>query len=94
VKTAAFTAHFPGFTSSNSSPTAAFPIRSLDTSAATHSTTGRRNMDRNMMLIAPAIFALTFSVSVHASEPPVKVDVSHLQPAVAAEAQEHANDSK
>jgi hypothetical protein len=47
-------------------------------------------MDRNMMLIAPAIFALTLSTSVFASEPPVKVNVSHLQPAVAAEVQKHA----
>lgn len=47
-------------------------------------------MDRNTMLIVPAIFALTLSASVYASEPPVKVNVSHLQPAVAAEVQKHA----
>ena len=47
-------------------------------------------MDRNMLLIVPAIFAFTLSVSVYASEPPVKVNVSHLQPAVAAEVQKHA----
>ena len=47
-------------------------------------------MDRNMLLIVPAIFAFTLSASVCASEPPVKVNVSHLQPAVAAEVQKHA----
>ena len=47
-------------------------------------------MDRNSMLIVPAIFALTLSASVYANEPPVKVNVSHLQPAVAAEVQKHA----
>jgi hypothetical protein len=48
------------------------------------------NMQRTWMLFAPAIFALTVSTSVHANEPPVKVNVSHLQPAVAAEVQKHA----
>ena len=47
-------------------------------------------MDRNMMLVVPAIFSLTLAASVYASEPPVKVNVSHLQPAVAAEVQKHA----
>ena len=42
------------------------------------------------MLIVPAIFAFTMSVSVYSSEPPVKVNVSHLQPSVAAEVQRHA----
>ena len=47
-------------------------------------------MNRNSMLFAPAIFALTFSASVYASEQPVKVNVSHLQPAVAKEVERHA----
>jgi hypothetical protein len=46
-------------------------------------------MDRTM-LIVPAIFALTLSASVYAGEPPVKVNVAHLQPAVAAEVEKHA----
>ena len=47
-------------------------------------------MDRNMLLIAPAIFALTLSASVFAQEPPVKVNTGHLQPAVAKEVEKHA----
>jgi hypothetical protein len=47
-------------------------------------------MDRNSMLFAPAIFALTLSASVFASEPPVRVNVAHLQPAVAKEVERHA----
>ena len=47
-------------------------------------------MDRNSMLFAPAIFALTLSASVYANEPPVKVNVSHLQPSVAREVEKHA----
>ena len=47
-------------------------------------------MDRNSMLFAPAIFALTLSASVWANEPPVKVNVAHLQPAVAREVEKHA----
>ena len=47
-------------------------------------------MDRNSMLFAPAIFALTLSASVYAQEAPVKVNVSHLQPAVAKEVEKHA----
>jgi hypothetical protein len=42
------------------------------------------------MLIVPAIFAFTLSASVYAGEPAVKVNVAHLQPAVAAEVQKHA----
>ena len=42
------------------------------------------------MLIVPAIFAFTMSVSGYASEPPVKVNVSHLQPSVAKEVERHA----
>ena len=41
-------------------------------------------MDRTSMMFAPAIFALTLSASVWAGEAPVRVDVAHLQPAVAA----------
>ena len=47
-------------------------------------------MDRNSMLFAPAIFALTLSASAYASEPPVKVNTSSLQPAVAKEVEKHA----
>ena len=47
-------------------------------------------MNRNSMLFAPAIFALTLSASVYASEQPVKVNVAHLQPAVAKEVEKHA----
>ena len=47
-------------------------------------------MDRNLMLFAPAIFALTVSASALASEAPVKVNVAHLQPAVAKEVERHA----
>jgi hypothetical protein len=47
-------------------------------------------MDRNSMLFAPAIFALSLSASVHAGDQPVKVNVSHLQPSVAREVERHA----
>ena len=47
-------------------------------------------MVRNSMLIVPTIFAITLSASVYAQEPPVKVNVSHLQPAVAKEVEKHA----
>ena len=47
-------------------------------------------MVRNSMLFAPAIFAITLSASLYASEPPVKVNVAHLQPAVALEVEKHA----
>lgn len=47
-------------------------------------------MDRNMLLIAPAIFAFALSASTYASEAPVRVNVSHLQPGVAQEVQKHA----
>ena len=44
-------------------------------------------MNRSSLL---AIFALTLSASVWANEPPVKVNVAHLQPAVAREVEKHA----
>lgn len=48
-------------------------------------------MDRlSMMLFAPTIFALTLSAASMAAEPPVRVNVAHLQPGVAAEVQKHA----
>ena len=47
-------------------------------------------MDRNSMLIAPAIFALMLSATAIAQEAPVKVNVAHLQPAVAKEVEKHA----
>ena len=42
------------------------------------------------MLIVPAIFALTLSASLYAGEPPVKVNVAHLQSSVAAEVEKDA----
>ena len=48
-------------------------------------------MDRlSMMLFAPTVFALTLSAGSIAAEPPVPVNVAHLQPGVAAEVQKHA----
>ena len=47
-------------------------------------------MVRSSMLFAPAIFALTISAWVNANEPPVKVNVAHLQPSVAREIEKHA----
>ena len=47
-------------------------------------------MNRISMLYAPAIFALAIAGSVHSAEAPVTVNVSHLQPSVAAEVQKHA----
>src|SRR5688572_29292168 len=47
-------------------------------------------MNRISMMYAPAIFALAMAASAHSAEAPVMVNVSHLQPAVAAEVQKHA----
>ena len=47
-------------------------------------------MDRNSMLIIPAIFTLSLTASAFATEPPVKVNVAHLTPAVAAQVEKHA----
>ena len=47
-------------------------------------------MTRTSMLFAPVILAFTLSATAYASEPPVKVNTSHLQPAVAKEVEKHA----
>jgi len=47
-------------------------------------------MTRTSMLFAPVILAFTLSATADASEPPVKVNVAHLQPAVAMEVEKHA----
>lgn len=47
-------------------------------------------MDRfSMMLFAPAIFAFTLATA-EAAEAPVKVNVAHLQPGLAAQVEKHA----
>ena len=47
-------------------------------------------MARFSISYAPAIFALFTSAAALAVEPPVMVNVAHLQPQVAAEVQKHA----
>jgi hypothetical protein len=47
-------------------------------------------MVRISMQFAPAIFAMTMMGAAMANEAPVRVNVSHLQPALAAEVQKHA----
>jgi hypothetical protein len=47
-------------------------------------------MERISMLVAPAVFSLFASAAALAAEPPVMVNVSHLQPAVAAEVERAA----
>ena len=48
-------------------------------------------MERISMLVAPAVFSLFASAAALAAEPPVMVNVSHLQPAVAAEVEKAAS---
>jgi len=47
-------------------------------------------MTRTSMLFAPVILAFTLSATAYASEPPVKVNTAHLQPALAMEVERHA----